>query len=654
MKSTVFLRGVKAMAHCSNCGEELEESYYFCPKCGVRMGAGIDAGLADPSKDLKKTSAGTVEEMNKALARGAEETRKTFKRANALKNSTNFKIIAIFLTTIGAIMLVWYLRFVETGVPIQLLFTGVILVSFGDMLAFVTLQAKSRNFHFLFVLFLTTFILINMYDIRFGSLQGSDVLYEFQTARITSEQGTWALERPYWNNYLSSISVSLVPSLLSEIMGLNLFLTFEIVMRLVSALLPLMLFVTTKEIFRNTKLAGLSALLFSQLYFNFTLLPSLMRQFIAEMAFVLTIFILMKMYRKKSSDLWAWAILLTISVFGLVAYHYTVAYWAAIVFLFLFLFEFVVSSAPKRILQIIKGSQLVHGRTLFRVEYFLFFLVLLISWTVVTNLAPFVNDLHNQFYLLSGGKPSASGQYQVNWLVGSPAGPVTTAWFLLEGILAAIGFLYFIFRVPKKTRHLPWAIGALVMFAAVAIWINPSFSGGLIYLDRIYLIGSIFFTAFSAGLLLKVDSKFKYLIVIFLLLNLPINMLLIPHQRYVLYHRESDVAPADELLQNIVREPSFVFSQWLVVHSSYSYEIQADNPTGDRSLFYASSQYSTPLDSTEPTGYELHGLFFFHYINLEYGVWQTGERSHISFSMENLQKRTVTYNNGQALLVSFP
>lgn len=642
------------MVHCSNCGQELEQNYYFCPKCGVKIGATINAGLADSSKDLKKTSAGTVEKMNRVLARVVEETKTTFKKANALKNNTSLKIIAIFLTTIGAMMLVWYLRFVETGVPIQLLFAGVILLSFGDMLAFVMIQAKSRNFHFLFVLFLTTFILINMYDIRFGSLQGSDVLYEFQTARITSEQGSWALERPYWNNYLSSISISLVPSLLSEITGLNLFLTFEIIMRLVAALLPLMLFVTTKEIFRNTKLAGLSALLFSQLYFNFTLLPSLMRQFIAEIAFVLTIFILTRMYRKKSSDLWAWAILLTMSVFGLVAFHYTVAYWAAIVLFFLFLFESMVSSAPKRILQIIRGSQLVHGRTLFRVEFFLLFLVLLVSWTVVTNLEPFVTDLHNQLYLLSGGQPSASGQYQVNWLVGSPAGPITTAWFLLEGILAATGFLYFIFKAPKKTRHLPWAIGALVMFAAVAMWINPSFSGGLIYLDRVYLIGSIFFTTFSAGILLKLNSKFRFLIVIFILLNLPINMLLIPHQRYVLYHKESDVAPADELLQNIVREPSFVFSQWLVAQPSYTYEIQADNPTGDRSLFYASNQYSTPLDSTEFTGHELHGLFFFHYINLEYGIWQTGERSHISLSIENIQKRTVTYNNGQALLVSFP
>jgi len=580
-------------------------------------------------------------------------------KADTLKNSNTLKIIAIFLTTVGAMMLVWYLRFVETGLPIQLLFAGVMLISFGDMLAFVTLHARSQNFHFLFVLFLTTFILINMYDIRFGSLQGSDVLYEFQTARKTAEQGTWTLERANSDNYFSAVSVSLVPSLLSEITGLNLFLIFEIIIRIVAALLPLILFVTIKETFRNTKHAGLSALLFSQLYFNFHLLPSLMRQFMAEIAFVSTVFILIKIHHKGSSNPWAWAIPLTISMFGLAAYHYTVAYWAVFVLLFLFLFEFMVSSAPKRILQIIKGSQLAHGRRLFRAEYLLLFLVLLVSWTVVTNLSPFVTDLHNELYLLSGGKPSASGQYQVNWLGGSPAGPITTAWFLLEGVLAAIGFLYFVFKVPKQTRHLPWTIGALVMFAAVAIWISPSFSGGLIYLDRVYLIGSIFFTTFSAAFLLKIDSKLKVLIVVFILLNLPINMLLIPNQRYVLYHKESDVTPGDELLQNIVREPSFIFSQWLVAHQSYNYEIHADDPTGYRSLFYASNNYSTdrsidPFASTQSMGNELHGLFFFHYINLEYGIWQTGERSYSSFSIENVQNRTVTYNNGQALLVSFP
>jgi len=48
------------MVHCSSCGQELEESYHFCPKCGVRMVAGIKAGLDDSSKDLKKTFAGTA------------------------------------------------------------------------------------------------------------------------------------------------------------------------------------------------------------------------------------------------------------------------------------------------------------------------------------------------------------------------------------------------------------------------------------------------------------------------------------------------------------------------------------------------------------------------------------------------------------------
>ncbi|MCJ7634621.1 hypothetical protein MUP77_19795 [Candidatus Bathyarchaeota archaeon] len=574
-----------------------------------------------------------------------------------LKDSGVPEILSIFLTIVGVMMLVWYLRFVETGVPIQLLFAGVILISFGNMLAFVTLHIKSNNVHFLFVLFLTTFILINLYTIRFGSLQGSDVLFEYTSARTTIEQGTWALGRSSFEYYFSSLSVSLVPALLSKITGANLFLTFEVIMRLVAAMLPLTIFVTVKAIFRNTKLAGLSALLFSQLYFNFILLPSLMRQFMAEIAFVLTILILVRMYRKKSSNLWALTIILFGFIFGLVAYHYTVAYWAVIILLSLFLFESIVPSLPKKMLKIMKGSHLLRRRRILRVEYFLLFLVLLVSWTVLTNIVNFVFAIHNQTFLLGSESipvGSAIGKYQTGWLTGSATGPVTTAWFLLGGLFAAIGFLYFIFKVPKQTRHLPWIFGALVMFIAVAIWITPSFSGGLISLDRVYLIGSIFFTTFSAGLLLKINSKLKVVIVIFLLLNLPINMLLLANQNYVLYQKESNVSPSLEMIQNILREPSFVLSEWLSAHKSNETIIRADNPTGYRSLFL-NAQFYAQIFPFIPSAYNGTGLFFFHYLNIKYGLWQTGEQSYATFSPEIVFNQTsVFYNNGQAMLVSYP
>lgn len=69
------------MVHCSNCGQKLEENYYFCPKCGTRTGAGITAGAADPWEDVKKAMATAMEEMNKAFAKAAEETKKAFEEA---------------------------------------------------------------------------------------------------------------------------------------------------------------------------------------------------------------------------------------------------------------------------------------------------------------------------------------------------------------------------------------------------------------------------------------------------------------------------------------------------------------------------------------------------------------------------------------------
>jgi len=524
------------------------------------------------------------------------------------------------------------------------------------MLAFITVRARSNNMHFLFVLFLTTFFLINLPTIRFGTLQGSDVLYEYKSARTTLEQGTWDLGRSDYESYFSSFSVSLVPAILSEMTGANLFLIFEVIMRLVAATLPLCIFVTVKASFKNTRIAALSSLLFAQNYFNFNTLPYLMRQFMAEIALVLVILLIVRLYSGKPSSLFA-TILLGM-IFCVAAYHYTVAYFVMAILFFLLAFETWVNSIPQEILRLIRGTNLLHRRRILRVEYLAVFLVLLCSWTVLTNLIPVVNYIHNVTYLLTGGSQPAgisTGKYQTtSWLTGGAVGLVTTAWFLMGALLSGLGFLYFVFKVRKQTRHLPWAIGALLMFISVVIWINPSFSGGFIYLDRVYLVGSIFFTAFSAGFLLKVNRKLKVFLALFLLLNLPINMLLLDHSRYLLYNRESAVSPHLQLTQTIVLKPSFVFSEWLNTHQFNETIILADNPTGARSLYCLDFRFWVQPFPFDISSCNETQLVFLHYLNLDYGLWQTGEQDSVSFSIgEVLNQSSIAYNNGQAVLASY-
>jgi len=64
------------MVYCSNCGQKLEESFYFCPKCGRRTQAGTAAGVGEPWEALREGFHTAAEEMRKALEKASEEIRK--------------------------------------------------------------------------------------------------------------------------------------------------------------------------------------------------------------------------------------------------------------------------------------------------------------------------------------------------------------------------------------------------------------------------------------------------------------------------------------------------------------------------------------------------------------------------------------------------
>ena len=61
------------MGFCSNCGEELPEDAYFCPKCGVRTRKGVEAGVSTPLEELNYALSKMGEEMEKAFVTAAKE-----------------------------------------------------------------------------------------------------------------------------------------------------------------------------------------------------------------------------------------------------------------------------------------------------------------------------------------------------------------------------------------------------------------------------------------------------------------------------------------------------------------------------------------------------------------------------------------------------
>jgi uncharacterized membrane protein YvbJ len=71
------------MAYCQNCGQKLEENFYFCPKCGVKTKAGAAVGVQEPLENMREAFETAGEEMRKAFTKAGEEMRKAFAEARA-------------------------------------------------------------------------------------------------------------------------------------------------------------------------------------------------------------------------------------------------------------------------------------------------------------------------------------------------------------------------------------------------------------------------------------------------------------------------------------------------------------------------------------------------------------------------------------------
>lgn len=555
---------------------------------------------------------------------------------------------SVILCTFGIILLVFFLRNVESGASVMLLFSGALLLGLSNVLAFLTIG--EHRVHFFFVLFVTTFFLLTMFDTRFGVLQGSDIVWEYTTAKITLKDGAWLLTRAATGErYFSSASISLFPAVVSRVAGLDLIPIFQWILRFVLAFLPLVIFQTVQEIFGNIRLSALSALIFSQFYFNFNLLNFLVRQGIAEIFLVLTIFSLVKLHKAESKR-FAYVVLVSLSIFGLVVSHYTLNYWSIILVGGIFATCFLVGNLPKKLLSFFRIFDLRMEKPIIDSVFLILFVAVSIVWIYFTNLIPFLFDVHNELYLLapSTAVTVTSTAPQSSWFFNNPAGPVVGFWFDFTAILIPIGFFYMLFRMPKQSRHMPWVGGGLVMLAILAFWVVAGSRALGLYLDRILTIGALFFTTFMALCVLLFDKKLKVFAIVFLLINLPVNMVLPSYQRYVLYRPEESVFPRVALLQRIIRVPEFTASIWLDRHAKENLTVCTDF---FEEFFYVLYNVSFTYSEAPPIN-STSTFFLLHYYNLRYGLWQA-PLSVVDFPVSDLLNNScIIYNNGDAAIIA--
>lgn len=561
------------------------------------------------------------------------------------------------LSTLLGISLQQYYLLNVGRISFHVLEISVTLIAIGILLLYKAVEHRPNIVHYaLLSIYAMYFSLIIMPFVRFDALSGNDILYELMAAESTLVHGwntptsiqSWYVG-PSYQAFLSCISVTIFPSILSEITGLDLVAIFKFCLSAIASLTPILIYINVKEIFGNRKLAILSSIIFSQFYFAFSSHNIQgARQSIAILFLLFTLLIiakLMRAHRKK-----AYFPLLCLFMLSIVFNHYTTAYLSAIIFFF-----FIVGGCMISRVKIISNLLKVHfGKSFYNRLYptqfvFAFFVISSLIWFLFVPSSPFSIHLRNIVTLLDPRNVPPLDIITTEYVFGSPLGPWVDNWFRFGMILSIIGFLLLASR-KKNSKTFLWFIGAGVFFTLFSTTFVPNVHllyGGFL---RVYITGYFFLCTFTALALLQMDKKLKgALLIFFLLVNLPMCMLLPVNHRYVLYHPEEFVSPNAAIIRNYVTEAEFVASIWIRNYIPVGKPISTD----DRSyvnMYYANCPlYRSNVES--PDYFYGSKYLFLHHFAVKYGLWLQRNQIKVADTNSIITNSNVIYNNDNALLM---
>jgi len=559
------------------------------------------------------------------------------------------KVLSVLLCAFGSIPFLYFFATVDEGTPLLVLLIGVGMISVSGLLSIITVEDDSYNLHFIFFLYFSTLMFFSMYRIRFNNLSYGDILSEYRTARNTLEQGAWLIQRSGWERYFSSISVSLTPAIVSEITGLDLLLLFQYGYRIVTAILPIALYYLVNEVLKNAKISAITSVLFSQLYFNIIKLMNLTRQQVSEIFFILFLLLLFRVAFQSRKNYRSYFILIFVFMFGFISSHYTINYFSIAILGALLFASLFLPYLPKKLVKLTKMEIKQCNKKVVTRQILLLLLVFsLLWWSTVhfTNLKRDVTQEVNNLFFKEAREPA----YQVRFIQSSPLGPILTAWFDMEAALAATGFVYVLFRVRKDERMVNWIVAGSVMFAAMALWLTPQQSYTGAEPERIYLIGFIFFSSFSAFILylLSKHKLLKVLFIGFILLNLPMNMFLPAYSGYVHYSKEANVPAEKNVIRESLHDAEFTLQIWMNAHVPTT-ETVLTYFFGGINIFYlrCNVRQNATLLLNETT------YIILDHSSLLYGLWKSGDLNYEVINVTAiLNQSSVVYNNGRAMLIS--
>jgi uncharacterized membrane protein len=542
-------------------------------------------------------------------AKKQEESLRLFHTITAIDN---IGVLSLIWTITGSFSLLYYLRTVENGASHYLLHWGFISLSIGILLSFFylgkedNLSISNRKVVLGLLIIFTANLTMNLANsVRFDVLTGADVLWEYRAARNVLEDGwwNWSLSNSY--RYHSALSISVFPTIISQVCGLDLLDVFGYVLPVICSLVPIFIFLLIYQTFNNSKLAFLSAIVYLESYFT---IPSfgreIKRQPIAIIFMLCSLIILLKVMEQKdvsAKERRKYIAPLALFSFGLVVSHYTISFLLLAILLAICIALatfYAFQSWFKKILKVEVPSAF---QIKICVVYLLLFAIMCIGWNIL--IAPRYTMQYVDYFrsMLTGGFKTIPTQLETE-VVFEVLGPVVTAWLFLVMGSSVIGFLI-LTRTQKTLAESVFLVsGGLLLLMYPAWFIRAHEASWYMSLTRFIGISFIFLCVFVAYVLLKQDKKFRHIFtVLFILLNLPMNMLLPIYTDYVLYSPEKTVPIEMAIRQLHNKQQDLAAAVWTCNFVASSEIISSDTP-GVHALFYSNNILAEVLNASYGNG----------------------------------------------------
>jgi len=381
----------------------------------------------------------------------------------------------IVCSILGAIFVCYYannLLLLFTFVMICILF---LLSTFG--------RISSRFYPLVIVVVAVALLLQTTLAARY--LNGWDIHQEYYLAQITQRSQYWDYsfmsQQAGPSLYNSMLSITILPTIYSNVLNMDIFYVYTIIYPLLFSLVPLALYKIYEGQF-GSRTAFWSAFFFMSFSPFYVTMTYLAKQMIAELFFVLIFLLLLESGTKRRSR--STYLMLVVFAFGIVVSHYSTAF---ISLFYLFFFSLV----------LMRKSTIQSGRL-----YVFLITSMVFSWYIfVSNSIPLAALVNFGTSISSSLQNYFVSQYS-NPVVLTLAGVGTTSLvsqisrivFILTTALMIVGVLKSFFAREDVTFSKEFFAvsvgGTLLILACVVV---PNFAGGLT-VSRTYELG-LFFTA---------------------------------------------------------------------------------------------------------------------------------------------------------------